>query len=157
MNPSLTELHALINCRILENNHPLFTNSAGEIALTVDGEACLRLRPGTRSLAEFKALLESFLLLVRRLATGKALVDQRALAPLSRAEQAWLQDHWLPRAVVQGRLTYGSILPAYNPQAQASVAAVWQTYNATPQVRLFAHEDEANAWLRERVVIYSQM
>jgi hypothetical protein len=141
----------------LEANQPLFANPAGELKRTADGEAHLCWRPGPRHEDDFKDLMEAFLVLVRQLGTGKALVDQRDLAPLSAGEQDWMQRHWLPRAVVQGRYTYAAVLPPRNPAAQASLDAAWQPHVTLPLVRLFADEEAANEWLRQQIVIYSQL
>jgi hypothetical protein len=141
----------------VEENGLLFANAAGEVKRTVYGEAHLYWQPGPRSLRDFQALLEAFLLVVRQLGTGKALVDQRELAPLTPAEQEWVRQHWLPRAVVQGHYTYSAVLPPCDPAAQASVDTVWEFHANIVLVHLFADEAAANEWLRQQIVIYSQL
>ena len=126
-----------------------------------DGEfACLTWRPSLRALPDFQAAMDALLVLLRRLGTGKALVNQRCMAPLTAAEQAWVLTHWLPRAVAQGHYRYAAVLPAADERARRAterVRADAAHHPGFPRYEDFTDEAQARQWLRRQVVITSSM
>lgn len=126
-----------------------------------DGDlACLSWLPGPRELADFQAAMNALLVLLRRLGSGKALVDQRAMTALTPAEQQWVLTYWLPRAVAQGHYRYAAVLPAADAaarQATAQVRADAAHHPGLPRYEDFADEERARHWLRRQVVIQSRM
>jgi hypothetical protein len=103
--------------------------------------------------------METVLGLLQQLGTGKALVDQRAMAPLSPAEHTWVVTNWLPRATARGQYRYAAVLPARDPAASQAVLQVRTHHLHAPGAPLyqdFADEAPARHWLHRQVTVESQ-
>ncbi|MCB9596907.1 MAG: hypothetical protein H6719_29560 [Sandaracinaceae bacterium] len=84
------------------------------------------------------------------------LADLRWLGVLSRADEAWVNDEWLPRATQAG-LRLMAIVSPESSKAQVSIRELMlalSTQEAIAEQRLttqsFESLDDAQAWLRER-------
>ena len=144
MKPEQSEAHATSTARVY-----------------ADGAlACLTWLPGPRALSDFQDAMNALLVLLRQLRTGKALVDQRRMAPLTAAEQAWVLAYWLPRAVAQGHYRYAAVLPAADAlarQATKQVRVDAAHHPGLPRYEDFADEERARQWLRRQIVIESRI
>lgn len=125
-----------------------FENKIGRI--WEEPEAFLRLeyRGGAREELQFRALLTHLAQALSRRRWQKILVDQRAMAPFSPAEQEWMTTEWLPRAVREHGYRFGAVLLAHDVFARLAMNQLVMATRGLPHVyRTFESEAEALAWL----------
>ncbi|GAC1595929.1 MAG: hypothetical protein NVS3B25_19920 [Hymenobacter sp.] len=125
-----------------------FENGIGRIWEEPAGYLRLEYRPGPREAGQFRALLtHAGQALVRR-GWDKMLVDQREMAPLSPAEQAWMTAEWLPRAVRENGYRSGAVLASHDVFARLAMNEyVLASRGLNHTYRTFEDEDAAVAWL----------
>lgn len=139
-------------------NPPYFANTVAEVQADPEGYAVMRLHAGPRPLAQYQEAMNALLRVIRTLGTGKALVDHLHITGFSEAEKHWIGTNWLPRAVVQGNYRYAALLARPDTPAWALLAEQRQhDWPQSPTVQLFTDEDAARQWLREQVVVGSQI
>jgi hypothetical protein len=125
-----------------------FQNSAGSVWEEPAGYFRLDYLPGARTEEQLRALLNHLLRAMVRRGWGRALVNQRDMVPLSRSEQAWMVNDWLPRAVLEGGYRYGALLVAQNVFARLAMTTVVGATRHLPHVyQVFEAEEQALAWL----------
>ncbi len=127
-----------------------FENGSGRIWEEPDHYLRLEYRSGPRELVQFRALLTHMGQALARRKWDKALIDQRAMAPLSPSEQAWMATEWLPRAVTEGGYRYGAVLVAHDVFARLAMnELVLSTRDLPHTYRTFEAEETALDWLLE--------
>ena len=125
-----------------------FENSSGRIWEEPDCYLRLEYRPGPRELVQFRALLTHMGQALARRRWDKALIDQRAMAPLSPGEQAWMATEWLPRVVNESGYRYGAVLVAHDVFARLAMnELVFSTRGLPHTYRTFEAEETALGWL----------
>ena len=140
-------------------SNPLyFANAVAEVQADAEGYAVMRWQPGARPLAQYQEAMNALLRVIRALGTGKALVDHLHISGFSEEEKHWIATNWLPRAVVQGNYRYAALLARPDTMAWLLLADQQQfDWPQAPTVQLFTDEANARQWLREQVVVDSQI
>jgi hypothetical protein len=99
---------------------------------------------------EFRAAYEANLQLLRQKRACRWLSDARLLAPISQADQRWLNNDWLPRMIAAG-LRWSAVV---SPRAAVSRLTVKQIVSKINNVSLVTdHFDDleaARSWLRSQ-------
>ncbi|GAC1588797.1 MAG: hypothetical protein NVS3B25_05810 [Hymenobacter sp.] len=125
-----------------------FENPVGRLLEHPDGYALVQYAAGPRDFATFQAFLTHTSQLLRRHGWHKMLTDQRAMAPFSEEERAWIKEYWLLRSQTDGYELYGAIVVPSNEFARLSVNLVMSdSQHSAPTYRLFEAEADAAAWL----------
>lgn len=125
-----------------------FENSVGRIWEQPKGYLLLAYHPGPRQQADFQALLSHLIRAMQRTGWNRVLVDQREMEPFSSAEQAWMIDEWLPRAVEEGNYQYGAVLLAQDVFARLAMNQVVLATRTLPHVyQSFDNKPDAVKWL----------
>lgn len=125
-----------------------FENSAGRLWEEPAGYVRLEYKPGPRETVQFRALLTHAAQALGRHRWPRMLVDQRAMAPFTPAEQAWMSRDWLPAAVHEYGYRYGALLVAHDVIARlAMTQVIFGTRNLPHAYRSFEDEGAAVAWL----------
>lgn len=133
------------------NRSLYFQNANGRIWEEPDGFLRLEYRAGAREILQFRALLTHLAQALVRRQWDKILVDQREMAPFSPAEQDWMTNEWLPRAVRESGYRYGAVLVAHDVFARLAMnQLVMATRTLTHTYRTFEAEDDAVAWLAQQ-------
>ncbi|OUJ69173.1 hypothetical protein BXP70_26870 [Hymenobacter crusticola] len=108
----------------------------------------LRYHAGQRQAVEFQALLGHVTRALARHGAGKLLIDQRAMAPYSPPEQAYVLQQWLPRTIVEGHYRWGAVVMAQDVFARLAMDTIRTQAQTLPLTyRFFTEEPEALAWL----------
>ncbi len=129
----------------------LFTNSAGQ--LLADPEGFLRAHWTTqpRTLADTQALFNSMGTALHQRGWGRILVNQSNMLPFSAAEQRWVSQEWLPRAVQECGYRYGAVVVSTDIYARLATSFITTSVGGLPlRYRSFDQEAEALAWLRQQ-------
>ena len=125
-----------------------FENSIGRIWEEPEGYVRLEYRPSPRDAVQFRAILTHLMQALARHRWSKALIDQRAMAPYTPAELAWMSDEWLPRAVQEYGYRYGAALLAHDVFARLAMNQLMMaTRNLAHSYRSFESDGEAVGWL----------
>ncbi|WP_375416053.1 hypothetical protein [uncultured Hymenobacter sp.] len=125
-----------------------FENQAGRIWEEPADYLRLDYRAGARSAEQLQALLTHLLRALVRRGWHRALINQQEMVPFSVAEQAWLVEQWLPRAVLEGGYRRGAVLVAQNGLARLAMTTVVAATRHLPHTyQTFELEADALAWL----------
>jgi hypothetical protein len=125
-----------------------FENSGGRIWEEAEGFLRLEYRPGSREIAQFRALLTHVAQALHRRGWSRILVDQRAMTPFSAAEQDWMSNEWLPQAVREYGYRHGAVLVAQDVFARLAMNQLMLASRGLNHAyRTFGSEAEAVAWL----------
>ncbi|MDU0370073.1 hypothetical protein ACFPAF_06695 [Hymenobacter endophyticus] len=96
----------------------------------------------------FRAVFNHMVQALQRHGWSKILVDQRQMRAFSAAEQHWVVQEWLPRAVQEGGYRYGSVLVAEDVFTRLATAYITTSVQNLPLVyRTFSDEASALQWL----------
>lgn len=130
-----------------------FENAVGRVAEDPAGFVRLQYHPGPRDASAWHGLMQHTKHLLARQGYGLMLVDQRQMSPFLPAEQAWLIEHWLPQAIVEGSYRYGAVVQAHDAFARLAMETVRiQARNLHLTYRYFSDETPAVAWLLQQPV-----
>ena len=126
-----------------------FENSAGRLWEEPEGYLRLEYRPGPREFVQFRALLTHTAQALSRHQWASILVDQSQMAPFNPAEQAWMTNEWLPKAVYEHGYRFGAVLVAQNVFARLVMTQlVLGTRDLPHTYRTFEDESSALMWLQ---------
>lgn len=127
-----------------------FENAAAKLREHPDGYVVFEYKPGVRQLADFQAMLTHTGNLLRRKNWYKILGDQRLMAPFTEEETAWVTGYWLDHTLQRPGALYAAVLLANDVFARlATTQFRHEARVAALTYRLFEHEAEAAAWLRQ--------
>lgn len=124
-----------------------FENVAGRLADDARGFLRLTWHPNVTDPAARRELMEQVLVWLVRFGQGRVLADQRFMVPFTTTEQRWINDHWTPRALQEGRYRCRAVLAARDAVARLSAAAVIMPMRDQIPYCYFDNEAEAEAWL----------
>jgi hypothetical protein len=125
-----------------------FENKAGRLLEEPAGYLRAFWSPGEREPLAFRALFNHMVLALRRHGWHRILVDQRQMRAFSAAEQQWIAQQWLPRAVTEGGYRYGAVIVSEDVFTRLATAYVTTSVQELPLVyRTFTEEATAVAWL----------
>ena len=125
-----------------------FENSSGRIWEEPGSFVRMEYGAGAREAAAFRALLTHAVQALARRQWSGILVDQRAMTPLTNAEQDWMSTEWLPRAVAEYGYRHGAVLVAKDVFARLAMHHfVVASRGLNHTYRPFESEAEAVAWL----------
>ena len=125
-----------------------FENSVGRLWEEPAGYLRLEYKPNPRETVQFRAILTHTAQALSRRQWANILVDQRQMAPFDPAEQAWMTNEWLPKAVHEHGYRHGAVLVAHNVIARlAMTQLVFGSRDLPHTYRTFEDEGEALAWL----------
>ena len=123
-----------------------FENSAGRLSEHAHAYALVQYKPGKREFREFQALLTHLSHLLRRQGWHKVLSDQRALAPFTEQEQAYIRARWQETGGHHERLV-AALLP-HDVYARLSAHLVINdAHEGDVTYHIFEDEQAAAAWL----------
>jgi hypothetical protein len=79
---------------------------------------------------------------------SRYLADNRYLAPISQADQRWINEEWFPRMISAG-LRYMAVVTARASVTRLSIRQIFSKINGMPLVTAnFDDIEEARRWLR---------
>jgi hypothetical protein len=105
---------------------------------------------GPRTLADTQALLTQMAQALRQRSWGKVLADQTLMPSFSPAEQQWISQEWLPRAVHECGYRYGAIVVSTDTYARLATAFITTSVGGLPlRYRSFDSAAQATAWLAQ--------
>lgn len=127
-----------------------YENAAGRVVEDTLGFARLIYQPGLRDPEAMSSLLGYVIRLLARRGDGCLLVDQRQMSPFTQAEQHFIIEQWLPRAVAEGGYRFGSVIMAHDAFARLATRTVTTAVRKMPMhYQYFEQEADAVAWLRQ--------
>ncbi|GGF00049.1 STAS/SEC14 domain-containing protein [Hymenobacter cavernae] len=125
-----------------------YENRVGRSVEDPLGFARLIYHRGTRTKAEFQALLGHTTRLLARRGDGRLLVDQRLMTPFTPDEQQFVIHEWLPLTILEGGYRCGAVVLAHDVFARLATATVVTAVRDLPMTyRYFDNEAEAITWL----------
>lgn len=128
----------------------LFFNTAGQVREDPAGFLRTEWSTAARTLEATQELFEQMLLLLQQRGWSRILVNQTRMAAFSPAEQQWISQHWLLRAVEAG-YRYGAVV--VSPMAMVRLATSFVTTSVLGRpltYRSFDSEAEAEHWLEQQ-------
>jgi hypothetical protein len=127
-----------------------FQNPAGQLAADPAGFVRMSWLAGPRTLADTQALLTQMAQALRQRSWGKVLADQTLMPSFSPAEQQWISQEWLPRAVHECGYRYGAIVVSTDTYARLATAFITTSVGGLPlRYRSFDSAAQATAWLAQ--------
>jgi hypothetical protein len=130
----------------------LFKNPAGQ--LTADPAGFMRLdwSGAGRTLADTQGLLTHMGRALQQHGWGKVLANQTLMSSFSPAEQQWISQEWLPRAVHEDGYRFGAIVVSTDTYARLATAFITTNVGGLPlRYRSFDDAAQATAWLLQVV------
>ena len=130
----------------------LFANTAGQLREDPAGFLRADWSTASRTLEATQELFERMLVLLQQRGWSRILVNQTHMAAFSPAEQQWISQHWLLRAV-EGGYRYGAVV--VSPMAMVRLATSFVTTSVLGRpltYRSFDSEAEAEHWLEQQPV-----
>ncbi|MDF7815083.1 hypothetical protein [Hymenobacter sp. YC55] len=129
-----------------------FENPVGRLSEHAHGYAIVHYKPGKRVFHEFEALLTHLTHLLRRRGWHKVFSDQRALAPFTAQEQAYIRERWQEASPSRHRERLVAVLLPQDVYARLSAHLVINdAHEGDVTYRIFDDEATAGAWLRQMV------
>ncbi|SNR97812.1 MULTISPECIES: hypothetical protein [Hymenobacter] len=127
-----------------------FENPVGRLSEHTQGYAIVHYKPGKRVFSEFQALLTHLSHLLQRRGWHKVLSDQRALAPFTEQEQAYVRARWQEAAPSSHHERLVAVLLPHDVFARLSAHLVLNdAHEGDVTYRIFEDELAAGAWLRQ--------
>ena len=134
----------------------LYENPAGQ--LLADPAEFLRTNWGSqrRTPADTRELFNHMLRSLQQHRWSRILISQVGMAPFSPAEQQWVAQEWLPRAVQEGGYRHGAVVSS-DVLVRLATAYVTTHVQGLPLVyRSFETDAEAVRWLVQQPVAPAQ-
>ncbi|MDJ0364926.1 hypothetical protein QMK33_07160 [Hymenobacter sp. H14-R3] len=125
-----------------------FKNSIG--CIWEEPQAYLRLDyyPGLREEGQFRSMLTHLRQAMQRHSWSRVLINQQQMNPFTPAEESWMNNEWLPRAVQENGYRYGAVLVAHDVFARLAMNSVLATSRRLGHLyRNFEGETDAVNWL----------
>jgi hypothetical protein len=130
----------------------LFQNPAGQIAADSAGFLRMDWSGAERTLADTQGLLTHMAQALQQRGWGKVLANQTLMLPFSPAEQQWISQEWLARAVHECGYRYGAIVVSTDTYARLATAFITTTVGGLPlRYRSFDEVVQATDWLMRAV------
>ena len=127
-----------------------FENPVARLSEHRDGYALVQYKPGKRGFADFQALLTHLSHLLRRRGWDKVLSDQRALAPFTEQEQAYIRARWQETAPGSHHERLVAALLPHDVYARLSAHLVINdAHEGDVTYHIFEDEVAAGMWLRQ--------
>lgn len=97
---------------------------------------------------EFRVSADVMISLIQRKRCSRYLADNRYLAPISQADQRWIQQEWFPKVVAAG-IRWMAVVSAKSSVARLSVKQILSKFNdQTLTIANFDDLEAARSWLR---------
>lgn len=97
---------------------------------------------------EFRAGYSAILELCRRKRNSRYLADARNLAPISQADQRWLNEEWFPQILAAGVRSMAIVMPKSAVARLSARQILNKVNNITFVTNHFDDLEAARAWLR---------
>ena len=128
-----------------------YQNTAGQLLEDPAGFLRANWSSQPRRLEATQALFGRMIQALRYHGWSRILVDQLQMTPFTPAEQTWIAQQWLPRAVHEGGYRYGAVLVSPNVIVRLATAYITTQVQNVPLVyRSFQVETEAVKWLLQQ-------
>ncbi|TGE21279.1 hypothetical protein E5K00_13375 [Hymenobacter aquaticus] len=125
-----------------------FENTAARLTQDPNGFLRVRWTSKARRLEETQAVFTHMRLALERFGWSRILIDQTAMLPFTTAEQQWISQQWLPRAVQEGGYRHGAVVVSPEVMVRLATSYITTQVLGLPLVyRSFEHETEAVQWL----------
>ena len=129
----------------------LFENPAGQLVADPAGFLRLNWLAAPRTIADTQSLLNYLAQALQQRGWGRVLANQTEMPSFSPAEQQWISQEWLPRAVRVGGYRYAAIVVSTDTYARLATAYITTSVQGLPmRYRSFDQEAEAVAWLSQQ-------
>lgn len=128
-----------------------FKNSIG--CIWEEPQAYLRLDyyPGPREEAQFRSMLTHLRQAMQRRGWSHVLINQQQMSPFTPAEESWMNNEWLPKAVQENGYRYGAVVVAHDVFARLAMNSLLTTSRKLGHLyRNFEGENEAVNWLLQQ-------
>ena len=126
-----------------------FHNELASVLEHRDGYARIDWNPVPIQSSALRTVYEQVLRLLRTTGFTKILSDHQLMAPLLPADQLWLSQEWVPRAIAEAGYRHGAVVESHDLLSRTSVVQVVQQLNTLPlTVRYFEDDWRAAEWLR---------
>ena len=130
----------------------LFENTAGYLLADPAGFLRATWSSRRRTLADTQALFDQMLRGLQRQGWSRILINQLEMAPFTPAEQQWIAQSWLPRAVEEGGYRHGAVVVSPHVLVRLATAFVTTNVQGLPLVyRSFDTDAAAAAWLTQQL------
>lgn len=129
----------------------LFENLAGQLVADPAGFLRLNWSATPRTIADTQGLLNHLAQALQQRGWGRVLANQTEMLSFSPAEQQWISQEWLPRAVQTGGYRHAAIVVSTDTYARLATAYITTSMQGLPmRYRSFDQEAEAAAWLSQQ-------
>ncbi|GAA3941571.1 hypothetical protein [Hymenobacter algoricola] len=126
-----------------------FHNELASVLEHADGYARIDWSPVPLQSGALRAVYEQVLRLLSSSGFTKILSDHQLRTPLLPADQLWLSQEWVPRAIAEAGYRHGAVVEAHDLLSRSSVVRVVQQLDRLPlTIRYFEDAQLAAAWLR---------
>ncbi|UOQ77729.1 hypothetical protein MUN84_03405 [Hymenobacter sp. 5516J-16] len=127
-----------------------YRNPLGSITYDPAGFVQLTWSDAPISSPELQSIYAHTLQALRHHAARKLLTDQRQRQLLPLAEQQWIVEHWIPRAVQECAYNRCAIVQSQDTVRRQAARAVGQALGTNPPLfQYFTEEDMARTWLQQ--------
>jgi hypothetical protein len=125
-----------------------FHNELASVLEHADGYARIDWNPVPSRSSTLRAVYEQVLHLLRAKGFTKILSDHQLRSPLLPADQLWLSEEWLPRAITETGYSHAAVVEAHDLLSRSSIMQVAQHLTPLPlTVRYFEDDRRAAQWL----------
>jgi hypothetical protein len=126
-----------------------FHNELASVLEHADGYARIDWNPVPIQSSVLRTIYEQVLQLLRVSGFTKILSDHQLMPPLQPADQAWLSENWVPRAIAEAGYRHGAVVEDHDLVSLTSIVQVVQQLDGLPlTVRYFEDDRRAAEWLR---------
>jgi hypothetical protein len=126
-----------------------FHNEQASILEHTDGYVRIDWNPVPIQSGALRTIYEQVLRLLRHAGLTKILSDHQLMPPLLAADQHWLSDEWVPRAIAEAGYRHGAVVEAHDLLSRTSIVQVVNQLGNLPlTVRYFEDDWRAAEWLR---------
>lgn len=129
----------------------IFENNAGRLAVDSTGFLRTTWDSRARTLADTQGLFEAMLRGLQQRRWNRILINQVQMMPFTQAEQQWVSQSWLPRAVAEGGYRFGAVVVSPDVLVRLATAFVTTNVQGLPLTyRTFDTDAQATAWLAQQ-------
>ncbi|PJJ52895.1 hypothetical protein [Hymenobacter chitinivorans] len=127
-----------------------FQNAAGQLLEDPAGFLRVNWTAAPRQLPDTQALFTHMLMALQRHGWSRILINQVGMPPFSSAEQHWVAQEWVPRAVQAG-YRHGAIIVSADVMVRLATAYITTHIQGLPLVyRSFEKAPQAEEWLLQQ-------
>jgi hypothetical protein len=128
-----------------------FENNAGQLLLDPAGFLRANWSARQRGAGDAQALFTHMMQALQRHNWSRILINQVGMRPFTAAEQRWVAQEWLPRAVQEGGYRHGAVVVSSEVLVRLATAYITTHVQGLPLVyRSFEADAAAVQWLLQQ-------